>query len=156
ETQDFEKAVRAFIKRVFDNLSGLTVSAMIYLGYHLGLYRALQDAGPVTSEELARRTNLNERWVREWLYGQAAARLLDYDGTSRFSMSPIGALVLANEDSPAFAVGSFVALPSMIGVLEQLRESFRSGVGLPYDAFGVEGAKGIEGMMGPWFRTMLV
>ena len=153
---DFHKQLRAFIKRVFDNLSGVVVSGMIYLGHQLGLYRALQDAGPMTSEELARRTNLHERWVREWLRGQAAARLIDYDGDGRFSMSAIAALVLANDNSPAFAAGAFVGLPHQLGVLDRLLESFSTGIGLPYDVFGPEGAKGVEGMLGPWFRTMLV
>jgi SAM-dependent methyltransferase len=153
---DFEKAIRAFVKRVFDNLGGMVVSGMIYLGHHLDLYRALQDAGAVTSEELAGKTGLHERWVREWLCGQAAAGLLDHQGEGRFSMSPIAALVLANESSPAFAAGAFAALPHQLKVLDQLLESFETGIGLPYDAFGPEGAKGVEGMLAPWFRTMLV
>jgi 2-polyprenyl-3-methyl-5-hydroxy-6-metoxy-1,4-benzoquinol methylase len=153
---DFDKELKAFIKRVFDNLSGLVVSGMIYLGHHLGLYRALQDGGPTTSEALAEKTNLHERWVREWLRGQAAAGLIQYDGDGRFSLSPVAALVLANEDSPAFAAGSFVAVPHQLTVLEQLLDSFRTGIGLPYDAFGAEGAKGVEGMQGAWFRTLLV
>jgi 2-polyprenyl-3-methyl-5-hydroxy-6-metoxy-1,4-benzoquinol methylase len=153
---DFEKAIRAYITRVFDNLSGLVVSGLIYLGYHLGLYRALQDAGPVTSEELARKTGLHERWVREWLRGQAAAGLLDHVGNERFEMSAIAALALANEQSPAFVAGAFGGLPQQMDVLVQLLESFKTGIGLPYDAVGVEGARGVEGMCGPWFRTMLV
>ena len=64
--------------------------------------------------------------------------------------------MLANEQSPAFAGGSFVALPTQLNILEPLRESFATGIGLPYDAFGCEGALGIEGMLKPWFRTMLV
>lgn len=156
ELTDFTEQLHAYVKRVFDNLSGLVVSGMIYLGYHLGLYRALQDAGPLTSAALAAKTTLHERWVREWLRGQAAAGLLDYDGNDRFSMSPVAALVLANEASPAFAAGSFVALPAQMNVLEQLLESFSTGLGLPYDAFGAEGARGVEGMCGPWFRTILV
>lgn len=158
ETQphDVGDAIRAFIKRVYDNLGGLAVSGMIYLGHHLGLYRALHEAGPVTSEELARRTRLHERWVREWLRGQAAAGLIDYAGDERFALSEIAALVLANEQSPAFAAGAFAALPQQMSVLERLLESFKTGVGLPYDAFGSEGARGVEGMLGPWFRTMLV
>jgi 2-polyprenyl-3-methyl-5-hydroxy-6-metoxy-1,4-benzoquinol methylase len=156
DPKEFEKQVRAFVKRVFDNLGGLVVSGMIYLGHHLGLYRAMQDAGPVTSEELARRTSLHERWVREWLRGQAAAGLLDYEGDGRFSMSMVASLVLANENSPAFSVGPFSALPHQLSVLDRLLESFETGIGLPYDVFGAEGAKGIEGMLAPWFRTMLV
>jgi 2-polyprenyl-3-methyl-5-hydroxy-6-metoxy-1,4-benzoquinol methylase len=154
--QDFAEAVRAFVKRVFDNMSGFAVSGMIYLGHHLGLYHAMQDAGPLTSAELAQRTQLHERWVREWLHGQAAAGLLDYAGDGRFVLAPIAALVLANEQSPAFVAGAFVSLPQTMGVLERLRESFTSGIGLPYDAFGPEGARGVEGMLAPWFRAMLV
>lgn len=154
--QDVGDAVRAYLKLVFDNLSGWAVSGMIYLGYHLGLYAALRDAGPVTSSDLAQRTGLHERWVREWLHCQAAAHLLDYDGDGRFAMSPIAALALANPESPAFVAASFSALPQQTNVLEQLRESFMTGIGLPYDAIGPEGARGVEGMLAPWFRTMLV
>ncbi|HSP98215.1 MAG TPA: class I SAM-dependent methyltransferase [Candidatus Dormibacteraeota bacterium] len=154
--RDYQAEVRDFIKRVFDNLSGLVVSGMIHLGHRLGLYKALDGAGPLTSEALAAKTGLHERWLREWLRGQAAAGLLEYDGAGGFSLSDVGALVLANEQSPAFAGGSFVALPTQLNILEPLCTSFATGVGLPYDAFGCEGALGIEGMLAPWFRTMLV
>ncbi len=156
DSNDFRQQLRQFIKRVFDNLSGALISGMIYLGYHLGLYRALQEGGPATSEELAQATRLHERWVREWLQGQAAAGLIEYDGKERFSLSPVAGLVLANEESPAFSAGAFAALPQQLGVLPRLLESFRTGIGLPYDAFGPEGARGVEGMSAPWLRSMLV
>jgi SAM-dependent methyltransferase len=141
---------------VFGILGGAVTSAMIFLGDRLGLYRALQDAGPVTSEDLARKAGLHERWIREWLQGQAVAGLIDYKGGGRFELSPEAALVLANENSPAFAAGGFCALPQQMAVLERLPESFKSGLGLPYDAFGSEGARGVERLLAPWFRTQLV
>ena len=153
ESKDLQNEVRDFIGRVFANLSGLVVCGMIYLGHQLGLYKALDGAGPLTSDALAAKTKLHERWVREWLRGQAAAGLLDYDGAGHFSLSEVGSLVLANEKSPAFACGSFVALPTQLNILEPLRESFATGMGLPYDAFGCEGQLGIEGMLAPWFRA---
>ena len=156
EEFDFERELRAYAKRVFDNLGGLVVSGMIYLGHHLGLYKALDGAGPLDSAALAAKTGLHERWVREWLQGQAAAGLLEYDGAGGFSLSAVAALVLANDNSPAFAGGAFAALPYQLTVLEPLRHAFASGIGLPYDAFGCEGALGVEGMLKPWFRTMLV
>ena len=94
--------------------------------------------------------------MREWLRGQAAAGLLDYDGDGRFALSPIAALVLANEQSPAFAAGAFAALPHQLTSSSSCSNRFATGIGLPYDAFGTEGAKGVEGMLAPWFRTMLV
>ncbi len=148
--------VKKTVEQVFGYLGGAVVSAMIYLGDRLGLYKALDGAGPVTSEELAHKTGLHERWVREWLRGQAAARLIDYSGDERFALSPEAALVLANEDSSAFAAGGFCALPQQMAVLEQLPASFRTGLGLPYDAFGPEGARGVERMAAPWCRAHLV
>jgi 2-polyprenyl-3-methyl-5-hydroxy-6-metoxy-1,4-benzoquinol methylase len=148
--------VKKTVEHVFGFLGGAVVSGMIYLGDRLGLYKALEGAGPVTSEELARKTGLHERWLREWLQGQATAGLLDYKGDGRFELSPETALVLANESSSAFAAGGFCALPQQMAVLEQLPESFKTGLGLPYDALGPEGARGVERMAAPWFRAHLV
>lgn len=152
---DPEKLQEA-LRNVFGQLQGAMVSGMIYLGDALGLYHALKGAGAVTSEELAARTGLDERWVREWLYGQAAAGLLEACGEGRFELSPEAGVVLADESHPAFAAGGFCALPDQMRVLERLPEAFRSGRGLPYDAFGPEGNRGIERSFAPWFRTLLV
>ena len=55
---------------------GEMVSLMIHLGVRLGLYQALDGAGPVTSGDLAATTGLHARWLREWLRAQGAAELL--------------------------------------------------------------------------------
>ena len=47
---------------------------MIHLGDRLGLYRALDGAGPVTAAELAGTTGLHERWLLEWLRGPGRGR----------------------------------------------------------------------------------
>lgn len=148
--------VKATVEHVFGILGGALISGMIYLGDRLGLYRALAGAGPLTSDALARKTGLHERWVREWLRAQAGAGLLDHRGGERFEMSAEATLVLADESSPAFAAGGFSGLPQQLAVLDRLPEAFRSGVGLPYDAFGLEGNRGVERMFAPWFRTQLV
>src|SRR4030095_9127812 len=57
--------LKEFAKHVFGALSGAMTSAMICLGDRLGLYRALANDGPANSSELARRTGLSERWLRE-------------------------------------------------------------------------------------------
>jgi 2-polyprenyl-3-methyl-5-hydroxy-6-metoxy-1,4-benzoquinol methylase len=152
---DIEKAKKT-AEHVFDLLGGALVSAMIHLGERLGLYRALNTAGPMTSQELALKTGLHERWVREWLYGQAAANLIDYKGEARFELSPESALVLANENSPFFLAGGFCALPQQMAVLNLLPASFKSGMGLSYDQLGPEVNRGVERLLAPWFRTQLV
>jgi SAM-dependent methyltransferase len=148
--------LKAYAKHVFDALAGTMTSAMIHLGDRLGLYRALADGEPTTSAALAAKTGLHERWLREWLCQQGAAGVLEYRGEGRFALSAEGAAVLAHEDSPAFGAGFFAHLPQTLGVLDRLPEAFRTGIGLPYDAFGPEGAAGIERGFAPWFRALLV
>lgn len=41
------------------------VSLLVHLGDRLGPYRMLDGAGPVTAEDLAGRTGLHPRWLRE-------------------------------------------------------------------------------------------
>ena len=148
--------LRDFSRRLFGHLNGAVTSALVYLGDELGLYRALAEGGPATSTELAARSGLDERWVREWLYNQGAAGLLEAVEGERFSLSTEGRAVLAEESHPAFGAGMFSQLPKTLGVASLLRESFRTGLGLPYDAFGPEGARGVERGFAPWVRSFLV
>ncbi|HEV7733037.1 MAG TPA: class I SAM-dependent methyltransferase [Candidatus Binatia bacterium] len=148
--------LKAYAKVVFGALGGAMTSAMICLGDRLGLYRALADGEPTDSVALAARTGLAERWVREWLHQQGAAGVLEHRGDGRFALSAEGRAVLAEEASPAFGAGFFSHFPQMMSVVDLLPEAFRTGVGLPYDAFGPEGAAGIERGFAPWFRALLV
>ncbi len=149
--------LKSFAKHVFGALEGAMTSAMIHLGDRLGLYRALVDAGgPVSSRELAERTGLHERWIREWLFAQGAAGVLDYAGDDRFAISPEAEAVLANETHPAFGCGMFSSLPQTIQIVEHLPRAFQTGVGLDYDALGPEGARGVERGFAPWYRALLV
>jgi 2-polyprenyl-3-methyl-5-hydroxy-6-metoxy-1,4-benzoquinol methylase len=140
----------------FGYLSGAIVAGMIYLGDELGLYRSLRGAGSLTSEGLARKTGLSERWLREWLRQQAAAGLLEYRGDGRFELSPEAAMVLSDEENPASMIGSFSDLPDQLLVLKHARDSFRTGVGLTYDAGGEGVARSVERMLGPWNKTALI
>jgi 2-polyprenyl-3-methyl-5-hydroxy-6-metoxy-1,4-benzoquinol methylase len=130
---------------------------MIHLGDRLGLYSALAAAGaPVTTAELAERTGLHERWVREWAYNQGAAHIVEVDDEERLSLTPVAAAVLADPDHPAYAMGPFSHLPGEMGLLERLPDAFRSGVGVDYDAHGPDCAAGIARGFEPWMRTYLL
>jgi 2-polyprenyl-3-methyl-5-hydroxy-6-metoxy-1,4-benzoquinol methylase len=148
--------LRDMARTVFGAYGGAVTSAMIHLGDRLGLYRSMAEIEDATSEELASRTGLSERWLREWLYQQGAAGVLEYRGDGRFALSPEGAVVLAEETHPAFGAGFFSHFPQTMAIAEKLPQAFESGLGLPYDAFGAEGAVGIERGFAPWFRSLLV
>lgn len=153
---DMEKAFE-FVEQIVRHMEGAVTSALIYLGDRLGLYRAMQGAGPLTADELAGRTGLHPRWVREWLRNQGAAGVVAYRGGDRFELTAEQALALADEEnSVLFVAGMFQGLPGMLGMLDSLPESFRTGIGHPYDAQGLEGAHGVARGFAPWYRHMLV
>ena len=147
--------VEEIATRAFTYIGGAAVSGLIYLGDRLGLYRALAQHGPCTSEEFAAATGLNERWLREWLRGQAAAGLIDNSG-EQFSLSPEAYLVLVDENTPASAIGAFDSFPELNRVFDELPEAFRTGQGLTYDDGGPATARQVERLLGPWNRSALV
>ncbi len=150
------EALKRYSFSVWSYKQGEMVSLMIHIGDRLGLYRAMQGAGPMTAAELAERTGLKERWLFEWLRGQAAARLLDYHDPDRFELTPVGAAVLADETgSLAFAAGAFA--PAMAPeIVDKLCDAFRTGIGLSYEQLGPNAAHRTERMLGPWVRQALV
>lgn len=151
-----DEEIGLFAFRVWNYKQGEMVALLINLGDRLGLYRAMRGAGPVTSDELAERTGLHERWVREWLRGQGAAELVVWHDDDRFELTEAGAAVLADEEgSLFFAAGAFGAPPAP-DFIDDLAHAFRTGLGLPYDRQGPAGAHRTERMLGPWTRLALV
>jgi 2-polyprenyl-3-methyl-5-hydroxy-6-metoxy-1,4-benzoquinol methylase len=142
---------------LFTKLDGAVTAGMVHLGDQLGLYGALKSAGaPLTTSELAERAGLHERWVREWAYNQAAAKLIEVDEEERFSLSAEAAAVLATPDHPAFGMGMFHRLPDLMESLVRARDSFVTGLGHDYDSHGAEGAVGIERSFEPWSNAFLI
>ncbi|MEO3825012.1 methyltransferase domain-containing protein [Actinomadura sp. B10D3] len=117
----------------FVNDLGATMSAgNVLIGDRLGLYRALAEAGPLTAAELAERTGTSERYVREWLPGQAAGRYITYDaGSGRYRMTPEQALAFADPDGPGLP-GAFQLALSSLAAEPRIAEAFRTGRGMPW------------------------
>jgi len=102
----------------------------ILIGEQLGLYKALSANGPMNSKELAEKTGTGERYVREWLAGQAAGGYVNYDGsTGKYSMTPEQSFTLANEDSPVYIPGAFYVVSSLYKDRGKLADVFRTGKG---------------------------
>ncbi len=95
--------MEAFVGKVLGDTSGMTVTLMAYLGDRLGLFKDLETHGPATCDQLADRAGINDRYAREWLSAMACAGYLEYDpGSSRFTLPPEHAPVLAQEYGPFF------------------------------------------------------
>ncbi len=149
--------VEAFATKVVTDLGIGHHTLLAYLGYRLGLYRGLAEHPGSTSAELAQRLGYTERYVREWLAAQAAAGYVSYDPADRtFTLPAEHALVLADEDGPAFMASGFEVLASVWPTVDQLAHGYASGEGLGWHAHDSRLFVGFERFFRPSFRNVLV
>src|SRR4051794_21118222 len=97
-----ESKLNEFLGKVVTDVGSAMSAALVVLGDKLGLWRALAASGPVTPDELARKTETAERYVREWLNAMAAGAYVRYDATTgAYTLPAEHAVALADPDSPA-------------------------------------------------------
>ena len=122
-----------FLGKLLADLGGAYSVALVRMGERLGLYRAMKDGEPVSAAELAERTGLAERYVREWLAHQAASGYVSHDATSgRFTLPPEHAMCFADPDGPVYMLGAFDSAIAMIGNQPMVEAAFRSGGGVAW------------------------
>jgi 2-polyprenyl-3-methyl-5-hydroxy-6-metoxy-1,4-benzoquinol methylase len=150
------KEVEKLSFRIVGDMGGAFTMALGYIGDRLGIFKAMTGKGPLTSLELAEKTKLNERYVREWAKAMVAAEYLDYDQTSdRYIMTDEQACVLANEDDQMFAGGALhFTTPTILNV-QKIMNAFRNGGGISYSDIGEEIPEAIERFFRPGYVHFL-
>lgn len=134
-----------FAGRVFSFYVGGMLTYMIDIGHRTGLWDALTE-GPATAAELAERSGLVERYVREWLSSLAAGGVVSYDAASgRFTLPAEHAICLTGNTAFNLAPQS-----QMITLLARyvtgVAEAFRDGGGVPYAAYRPEFTDVMDGL----------
>jgi SAM-dependent methyltransferase len=153
------------LETVADRLLSDTVTTLellsVHLGLELGLYAALHRSGPATAGELAERAPIAPRYAQEWLEQQTVAGFLTCEdpsadpGARRFAVPPAVATVLLDEEGGAF-LGPLVGMVrGSVDVLERLLEAYRTGGGVPYEAYGPHIRHGIGRLNGATFDAAL-
>src|SRR6476620_11331561 len=84
-----EADLNALVGGILHDLGGAFSVPLVQIGESLGLYQTLSENSALSSGELASRTGLKERYLREWLSAQAASKYITFDPASeKFSMTP--------------------------------------------------------------------
>ena len=126
-----ETKLNQFIDKILGDLGAAMSAPLVRMGDKLGLYTALKAQGPMTSAELAAKTNVAERYAREWLSQQAASGYLEYDpATGKFTLPPEQAMVFAEPDSPDYMQPGFDMVAVMLENQALVEPAFRSGKGV--------------------------
>jgi 2-polyprenyl-3-methyl-5-hydroxy-6-metoxy-1,4-benzoquinol methylase len=135
--------IDGFAERIFGEVLSAMAVLNVYLGHRLGLFRALAE-GPAAPAELAKRAGCAERYVREWLECMAVQDYVTHEpATGRFALPAEHAAVLVERDHPSYAAALTCFVPSLAGVLPQLVQAFRTGGGVPYEAYGADALEAI-------------
>lgn len=148
--------LNAFIGQFVADLGASVHAGMVVIGERLGLYKALAPR-PLSATELAKKTNTDERYIREWLAQQAAGGYITYDdATGKFSLNPEQAFTLANEESPAYLPGAFELAVGSLAAVPRIVDSFRSGAGMGWHEHSEEVFHGCEKFFRPGYAANLV
>ncbi|MBF6561320.1 MAG: methyltransferase domain-containing protein [Candidatus Binataceae bacterium] len=127
---DMEKA-KNVAQTVIGDVASVLHGALCFIGDRLGLFKAMAGAGPITIDQLAAKTGLSARYLREWLAAMAAARYVEYDAAGdSYLLTPEYAAALADEDSPFFIGSYFQMAQAAVSVAPQVAEAFKSGKGV--------------------------
>lgn len=157
---DIEAQRDALADRLFGSANATFDMAAVYLGDRLGLFRALADGGPATSSELAVRTSLNERYVREWLEQQAVTGILVADasddaGARRYSLPPGHREVLLDELSLANMTPFIRAIVGSMRMLPGIMDAFADGGGVGWADYGDDLREGQAAGNRPQFHHLM-
>ena len=149
--------VEHFMHQIVGDLGAALSAVLIHVGDRLGLYRAMGDARPVTSAELADRTGLAERYVREWLHNQAAAGWVRYDPTDQSFVLPAEhAVLVADESQPTFLLGGFDFVASMWADEDTITDAFTTGKGIGWHEHDHRLFQGTERFFRPGYQANLI
>jgi 2-polyprenyl-3-methyl-5-hydroxy-6-metoxy-1,4-benzoquinol methylase len=149
--------LNAFLGRAVGDMGAALHSAVVLMGDRLGLFRAMRDGTPVTSQQLSEQTGVRERYVREWLKANAASMYVDYDAaTDTYSMNPEQAFALAEENTALDLPGFHYMLASLMRDEEKLTDAFREGRGFGWHEHDKDLFLGCERFFRPTYLMHLV
>lgn len=150
-----EAAVEAFAGHLFGLYTGGMLTFLIDIGHRTGLFTAA-TGGPTTSAGLARRADLHERCVREWLGAMVTGGVFTYDAdTDTYALPDEHAACLVGEGSNNLA--PFSQLDTHLAKhVHQVAEAFRTGGGVPYEEYRPEFTGVMDALGRGGFDEMLV
>jgi SAM-dependent methyltransferase len=153
-------ATDALVERLFAAVVDTVEVACVHLGGRLGFYRALAESD-ATPAELAARTGCAERYVREWLEQQAVAGFLTVDAPGadpsmyRYRLPAGHRPVLVDEDDLSYFTPWAAIAIDVLYPFEQLLDAYRSGVGVPFEAYGPDLVDAIGAANRPQFVNLI-
>jgi 2-polyprenyl-3-methyl-5-hydroxy-6-metoxy-1,4-benzoquinol methylase len=125
--------IEAFLGKVVTDFGAALSVVLSYIGDKKGLYKAMAYAGPLSVYDLARKTGVNEIYLKDWLINQAAGGYINFDTrTGKYYLPDEHAEALTDECSPFFVAGGFQVINAMLKAEERIEGNFSTGDGMKW------------------------
>jgi ubiquinone/menaquinone biosynthesis C-methylase UbiE len=125
--------LRQFMTKMIGDIGAAVSVPLVRTGMRLGLYKAMDGAGPITSVALAEKAGISERYAREWLAQNAASGYLTYEPSGKtFELPPEQAMAFAREDSHVYIGGTIEAVCAIYPTQPKVEQAFLSGGGIEW------------------------
>jgi SAM-dependent methyltransferase len=132
---DMERA-QAFADEVASTINHGAIAVMISVGHRAGLFDTLARMPPSTSAQIARRAELAERYVREWLAVMVMAGIVEYSPASRRYSLPAEHAASLTRDARLGNSAVYAQHIALMGQMqERLLECFETGAGMRYGEY---------------------
>lgn len=128
------RTTEALGEELTDVFNKVGLALLLSLGHRTGLFESMAGQAPATSDTIAARANLNERYVREWLAGMVASQMVAFDPGGRLYWLPGSHAALFTGQSENLAA-NMQWITVLAGVEDNVVDAFRHGGGVHYHCF---------------------
>jgi 2-polyprenyl-3-methyl-5-hydroxy-6-metoxy-1,4-benzoquinol methylase len=127
---------QAFAERLLRALNDGALCLMVSVGHRTGLFDVMSGLRAATTQEIADRAGLKERYVREWLGAMVTGGVVDYDPTTGGYALPAEHAASLTRAAAADNMAVFAQYIGGLGYVEDdIVECFKKGGGVPYERF---------------------
>ncbi len=136
-TNAFDEAkAESFAGKMLDVMNYGMLGVLSSIGHQVGLFDVMSGLSPSTSEQIARASSLNERYVREWLAAMVTGGIVEYDPSAgTYALPPEHAQSLTRSAGAGNVAAFCQYIPMAAEVEQKVIDSFRNGGGVPYSAY---------------------
>src|SRR5215510_10326953 len=108
-----------FSSYLTDVMNKGSLAIMLSIGHRTKLFDLISALPPSTIEEIASKSYLNERYVKEWLGAMVTAKIIEYDSNSdKFSIQKEKSQYLTRKNN----IYNFAASMQWIPILSQVED----------------------------------
>jgi 2-polyprenyl-3-methyl-5-hydroxy-6-metoxy-1,4-benzoquinol methylase len=131
-----ESKANTFAESLLVTLNHSAISIMISIGHRTGLFDIMKGMEPATSQEIAQKANLDERYIREWLGAMSTAGITTVSDDSKYYHLPNEHAAFLTREAGANNFALFFQYIGLMGSVEdKILHCFRNGGGVPYSDF---------------------